>query len=274
MSKILSIIWYGLLLMEIITCSNGSYLDIADKNLQDDKPAYQDDRPAYTVSFDSKGGSTVNPQTIHEGDKVTEPTSTRTYFVVEGWYKEATYTTKWVFASDTVKENMTLYAKWQDAYSLRDTGPAGGLIFYVNANYETDGWRFMEAAPNDQNTGSAFGCDGTDITGAVGTAIGTGYQNTLDLELGCTTTGTAADLCAQYSRSTYDDWFLPSVEELYLAYQNLHNQAIPLGGFTATDYYTSSEIDKNLVYNVDFSTGNKHNGDKYDLDRVRAIRKF
>src|SRR5690554_5787135 len=38
-------------------------------------------------------------------------------------------------------------------YALRDTGPAGGLIFYLNPNHPTDGWRYLEAAPGDQNDG-------------------------------------------------------------------------------------------------------------------------
>ncbi|RLW68460.1 MAG: hypothetical protein B6D68_03580 [spirochete symbiont of Stewartia floridana] len=33
------------------------------------------------------------------------------------------------------------------AYNIGDTGPAGGRIFYENANHATDGWRYLEAAP-------------------------------------------------------------------------------------------------------------------------------
>jgi hypothetical protein len=65
------------------------------------------------------------------------------------------------------------------AYSLRDTGPGTGLIFYI------DGTTYYESAPYDQ-TGTvlddlAYWCDndlGGTILGASGTAIGTGKSNT------------------------------------------------------------------------------------------------
>ena len=54
-------------------------------------------------------------------------------------------------------------------YSPGDTGPAGGLIFYVNPNSATDGWRYLEAAPFDQSAGAPWGCFRTVIPGARGT---------------------------------------------------------------------------------------------------------
>jgi len=63
------------------------------------------------------------------------------------------------------------------AYALRDTGPAGGLIFYVDG-----GTTYYEAAPTDQTVGNdAYWCDndlGATVLGASGTAIGTGQSNT------------------------------------------------------------------------------------------------
>src|SRR5688572_269315 len=57
------------------------------------------------------------------------------------------------------------------AYSLRDIGPAGGWIFYINPNYKTDGWRYIEAAPSDQSP-KVWGSFETAVTGADGTIIG------------------------------------------------------------------------------------------------------
>ena len=65
------------------------------------------------------------------------------------------------------------------AYSLRDTGPAGGLIFYV------DGTTYYEAAPYDTMIGGGYTndhnyfCNLTSTSaGATGTAVGTGASNT------------------------------------------------------------------------------------------------
>ena len=76
----------------------------------------------------------------------------------------------------------------------------GGIIFYIlqagDIGYVAGQVHGLIAAPSDQSTGAEWGCYGTAISGADGTAIGTGNQNTIDIEAGCTTAGTAADICA------------------------------------------------------------------------------
>ena len=76
---------------------------------------YQKEVSQYTVSFDSKGGTSVDDQTINEGGKVTEPAApTREHYNFIGWFKDEGYITAWNFAEDTVTENVTLYAKWEE----------------------------------------------------------------------------------------------------------------------------------------------------------------
>lgn len=68
---------------------------------------------SYVVTFNSMGGSIVDEITIAYGNLITEPAKpTRTGYVFVGWFKEADLTTKWDFATDTVTEDITLYAKW------------------------------------------------------------------------------------------------------------------------------------------------------------------
>jgi hypothetical protein len=77
----------------------------------------------------------------------------------------------------------------------------GGIIFYVDA---TDGSGLV-CALTDQGAASAgWGCKGTSI-GTTQTSIGTGDQNTTDIEAGCATTGTAADMCANLTSNSYSD---------------------------------------------------------------------
>lgn len=157
-----------------------------------------------------------------------------------------------------------------DRYAIGDTGPAGGIIFYINDNY-SDGWRYLEAAPNDQSANAEWGCSGTIISGANGTAIGTGEQNTTDIEAGCATVGTAADICANLILNGYDDWFLPSKNELNLMSQNIRN----IGGFSGNYYWSSSEYDADLAWDQYLLNGNQGQYSKNGhIDRVRAIRAF
>lgn len=67
----------------------------------------------YTVSFDSQGGSIVNPINVDHGLEATEPpTPTLTGHAFEGWYTNTSYTTRWNFPSSQVTQDTTLYAKW------------------------------------------------------------------------------------------------------------------------------------------------------------------
>lgn len=162
-------------------------------------------------------------------------------------------------------------------YALGDTGPAGGLIFYVDEANEYS-WNCLEAAPVDQ-TSRVWGTASSFISGADGTVIGTGKQNTLDIIANDVALNKAADECALYSiinsDVTYDDWFLPSIDELNAMYVNLHSQG--LGGFSDSTYWTSSEYanDNNGEARwQDFTDGNQDYTYKEYTRSVRAVRAF
>ena len=95
----------------------------------------------------------------------------------------------------------------------------GGIIFWLDGNGGG-----LIAAPFGQS-GGEWGCYGTLIR-SDGTAIGTGNQNTIDIEAGCTTPGTAADICANLTLGGYSDWFLPSKDELNQMYLNTGNKGL------------------------------------------------
>ena len=146
----------------------------------------------------------------------------------------------------------------------------GGIIFYLDGNGGG-----LIAAPSNQGN-AEWGCYGTLISGAnyVGTAIGTGSQNTINIEGGCTTPGTAADICANLTLGGYSDWFLPSKDELNEMYFNLHQQG--LGGFTNYKYWSSTEIDNVSAWYQNFSHGNQYFSNKNFTTSiiVRAVRAF
>ena len=162
----------------------------------------------------------------------------------------------------------------------------GGVVFYIfeaaDAGYVAGQTHGLIAALSYQSTAAEFGCIGT-ATGATATAIGTGAQNTIDIELGCTTSGTAADLCANYSVTdggvTYNDWFLPSQDELnqmYLKRGIINTTATANGGgnFNDSQHWSSTEEGGPRAYRQNFSNAGQNVTNKDSPDSVRAIRAF
>lgn len=152
---------------------------------------------------------------------------------------------------------------------------AGGIIFYMNPIADGTG---LMAASSDQSTMVDWGCNGTLIDGADGTGIGTGNQNTIDIEAGCTTNSTAADICANLSLNGFTDWFLPSQDELNEMYTKIGQGATApntnIGNFTDMFYWSSTEFNNISVWLQLFNDGDQVIGSKLAFSRVRAIRAF
>ena len=159
-------------------------------------------------------------------------------------------------------------------FRVGDIGPAGGYIFYDKGSY-SDGWRYLEAAPNDLSEAYYYGGYGTEI-GNTSEAVGTGKSNTETIikKLGNETC--AAKACSDYIYNGYDDWFLPSKDELNLMYTNLKKKGI--GNFADRGvYWSSSEYDRYFAWAQYFYDGellgyglNRYYG-VYD---VRPVRMF
>ena len=67
-----------------------------------------------TITFDSMGGSAVEPVKIKPGEKIIKPTDPeKSHSLFGGWYREKNYNDPWVFETDTVTADITLYAKWE-----------------------------------------------------------------------------------------------------------------------------------------------------------------
>ena len=157
----------------------------------------------------------------------------------------------------------------------------GGIIFYIlqlgDIGYVAGQVHGLIAATSDQSSGAEWGCYGTNLPGADGTAIGTGNQNTIDIEAGCTTAGIAADICANLTIAGYNDWFLPSKDELNEMYLNIgQGNALGLGniGGFANNYYWSSTEDDNTMRGLRISSMDQTTTYKNYNFNVRAVRAF
>jgi len=159
--------------------------------------------------------------------------------------------------------------------ALVDTGSAGGYIFYDKGSY-SDGWRYLEAAPvSTEWTDKEWGSYRT-LIGGTETGIGTGKSNTAKIVEWLNSHGEtdcAAQLCDALDYGGYNDWFLPSRDELNLMYVNLHLEGD--GGFTDDIYWSSSEYNDDYAWREYFSSGGQYDGSIKDSDRqVRAVRAF
>jgi hypothetical protein len=145
------------------------------------------------------------------------------------------------------------------AYTVGETGPAGGTIIYVDSTGDHAGWDYMEAAPSyterpmDQY---AWGGYLQDI-GASGTAVGTGASNTATIVawLDSNTDDTYGDVTSKTDRAaylcdtltvndggnTYSDWFLPAIDELQLMFD---------AEILTRTYWSSSEASTSGVLNA------------------------
>ena len=158
--------------------------------------------------------------------------------------------------------------------SIGQTGPGGGIVFFDKGVF-SNGWRYLEAAPNDQSTGIGWGCNGISIPGTK-LSVGSGEDNTGLIVAGCNVPSFAAKLCDNLTLGGQSDWFLPSINELNLMHKSLHLKG--KGNFNNSRFYWSStEYAKNNAWDFAFSIGqpiNYLNNNKGDINHVRAVRAF
>jgi len=153
----------------------------------------------------------------------------------------------------------------------------GGIIFYIlqqgDIGYVAGQVNGLIAAPSDQDNFGLleWGCYGTSIPGT-GNQIGTGNQNTINILAGCANDiTTAADICASLTIGTYNDWFLPSKDELNEMYLN----KAAIGGFSHDNYWSSTEYNSGYAWRQSFSIGQQTNTNKNAIyNYVRAVRAF
>lgn len=158
----------------------------------------------------------------------------------------------------------------------------GGIVayFFVNGDpgYVAGQQHGLIAAAADQSTGIYWHVSNDGLTGASGTALGTGNANTNAIVSLYGAESNAARLCYDLSLNTYTDWYLPSIDELNKLYLN----KVAIGGFSACEYghWSSTEdtceyCEGDLAWDQDFNTGDQYTSYKYYPDLcVRCVRSF
>ena len=148
----------------------------------------------------------------------------------------------------------------------------GGKIAYLltpsDPGYDANVQHGIIAAVSDLPGEVAWGCNDKFLAGR--SSIGTGSQNTIDIASGCSVAGNAATLCSNLSQGGYDDWYLPSKDEL----NKLFLQMKVIGGFREVCYWSSTETGKYNACSQIFDNGFQTANDKSTTFSVRPIRSF
>jgi len=150
----------------------------------------------------------------------------------------------------------------------------GGIVAYIlqsgDPGYVADEQHGLIAATADQSTGIQWYNGTYVVTGATGTAIGTGQANTTAIVNIQGAGSYAAKLCHDLTVGGYNDWFLPSKDEL----DKLYTNKVAIGGFAGYGYWSSSELSAGYAWGQYFLNGYQYDDPKYFSYRVRAVRAF
>jgi len=148
-------------------------------------------------------------------------------------------------------------------------GPAGGIVYWVNPEDACEGYEVM---PFDQSTSTSWMNLPTTYIGGTSTDFGTGAVNTAAMVANVPPAAAAA-LCDALSYGGFNDWFLPSIDDLVVIAANTSALSALTNGQA---YWSSSE---GPVTNPDNAWGlvgtTTPELTKKDFTRnVRAVRYF
>ncbi len=154
----------------------------------------------------------------------------------------------------------------------------GGVVFWVDPADNTHG---LVCAIEDQSAGIRWYNGVTALTSATGSAIGTGTTNTdaIIAVQGVVETDYAAGLARAYNGGGFNDWFLPSNDELnemYLNKATIEAAATANGGanFSITYYWTSTEVTLTQANHYNLLNAGQGFNNKGVVHNVRAVRAF
>ena len=186
--------------------------------------------------------------------------------------------------------------------AVGDTGPGGGIVFYVHAlgtfacgPTGASTCKYLEAAPT---SGTNAWTDSVYVWSDTGkfdertlyTAVGTGYRNTEAMVAQSNTAGMAGTVTRAYrGPNNLTDWYLPSLDELneLCRYSRSHitpqegrkicwhgGSALTRPGFSADIYWSSTSHSASGAFNQSFRNGSQGASLKSSALLVRPVRAF
>lgn len=146
---------------------------------------------------------------------------------------------------------------------------AGGVVFFVDST----GKHGLVAARNNLGASLQWSNGNDIVTHAQGIAVGSGRENTSAIVYSQGPGSYAASVCDKLIISGYNDWYLPSKDELHLLYTAKAEGWISAGLDNAF-YWSSTEASESGAWSQSFSNGANSSTAKNGGYSVRAIRSF
>ena len=199
-----------------------------------------------TIPFTvNTGGKTISAITATSSPSIaltvtgtTSPVTVTGTFAIGQAY---TFTLTATNANGTSSASSASTAMTPGFYSLGDTGPGGGKIYY-DAGSTLSWGRYLETINRASSLDVAapqWSSLTTTTAGASGTAIGTGKTNTDAMIAQSNASGYPGKDSRSYNGGGQTDWLLPSKDEMYQMYVN--NSYVG-GALKAAYYWSSSEF--------------------------------
>lgn len=141
----------------------------------------------------------------------------------------------------------------------------GGILFHIDTTLKTG----LVVSKTDISETAWWGCNGQSI-GVGSHDFGQGDSNTNQIVSLCNDAASAAALCYYSYLENYQDWYLPSEDEMELIYSTL--KPLNVGDFEDDFYWTSTEHNQFYAQYLLFLDGSVGFKAKSDPHRVRAIR--
>ena len=188
----------------------------------------------------------------------------------------------WNYVSATTSNPSCSAGGANTVCNIGDIGPGGGIVFHDAGKDEYWG-RYLEIAPqscegvklpwrpagNDKTVyKDANGQSAAELR-VLAKGVGMGKVNTRIVTLALGAGGYAAKYAEDLNCSGVDDWFLPSKDELDLAYNRLAQNRVggqntPVGGFNKGYYWTSTDYNNKTAWSQYFMDGQQ-------FDRVQTL---
>lgn len=190
-----------------------------------------------------------------------------------------------IFETDTKYTRLWNGSSWQTIgfageYKLGDTGPGGGIIFFVDKFDEYYGFTYLEFSNSSVQFSSSWatGANQTDYASANYVGLGGGIFNTQSIanQAGNLEASCVALYCQNLVHGGQSDWYLPSMGELQMLY-SFNSKELYNASFNLTGVYWSSTqgASASQAYAFDFQNNLPSIQNKSSMGvTARPIRQF